>query len=92
MLFKNTYQQALKAPTSRQGRGWAHAGAASMQAGMAMALGMEHCLGPQAIYDWANKHDVNLRDQRKRLMTPDLLLVAVLNDWTLDQTEKAMKE
>jgi hypothetical protein len=92
MLFKNTYQQALKAPTGRQGEGWAHAGAASMQAAMAMALGVEHCLAPQAIYDWGNRHDVNLRDQRKRLMTPDLLLVAVLNDWTLDHAEKAMKE
>ena len=92
MLFNKTYQQALKEPTSRSGKGWAHAGPASMQATMAQALGAQHCLNPQAVYDWANRHDVTLFKERKRLQTPDLLLVAVLNDWTLERVEGEMKK
>ena len=91
MLYANTYHQALAAPTARNGRGWKYAGEASTQAAMAQALGIQHCLNPKAIFDWANRHHVRLFDERKRLMTPDLLLVAVLNNWNLDYTEKKMK-
>ena len=89
----NTYQQALKAPTAKNGKGWAHANAYSMQAAMAQALAARFCLNPQAIFDWANRHGVNLTDRRKQLSeTADLLLVAVLNDWDLETTERNLKE
>ena len=91
MLHEQTYQQAMKAPTAKGGRGWKYADAASMQAATAQALAVQHCLNPKAVYDWANRHHVSLFDQRKRLMTPDLLLVAVLNDWSVDRAEQEMK-
>lgn len=92
MLFSQTYQQALSEPTSGKGRGWKYAGPASMQAALAQALGLKHCLNPKAIFDWANRHNISLWETRKRLEQPDILLVAVLNDWSLDQTEQEMKE
>jgi hypothetical protein len=88
MLFNETYQQALAQP---KGKGWAHAGPASIQAALAQALGMKFCLNPKAIYDYANRHDTSLWENRKKLEQPDLLLVAVLNDWTLDRTEHELK-
>jgi len=91
MRYSETYQTALKKPTGRKGKGWAHADEASMQAAVAQALGIQCCLNPQNIYDWANRHDISLFAQRKRLMVPDVLLVAVLNDWTIDRTEAEMK-
>jgi hypothetical protein len=93
MLFTETYETALAAPTARKGKGWKYAEGASMQAAYAMALGTTHCMNAQAIYDWANRHDVSLRDQRKRLQPfNDVLLVAVLNDLPLDQTEKELQQ
>ena len=87
-----TYEQALKAPTSRSGKGWAHAGPVAMQAALAQALGAQHCLNPKAVYDWANRHDVTLWDERKRLQTPDLLLVAATETTTeADMDEFAAK-
>jgi len=91
MRYDKTYQQALKAPTARNGKGWAHADEASMHAAMAQALGLSFCLNPQSVYDWANRHNLNLRHERNRPMVPDVLLIAVLNDWTLDKTETEMK-
>ena len=92
MLFTKSYNQALKAPTSKGGTGWAHADAASMQAAMAQALGVKWCLNAQAIYDWANRHNISLWEHRKRLTTvTDLLLISVLNDWSLNRTEKELK-
>lgn len=91
MKHTPSYKQALAAPTRRGGKGWKHADAASMQAAVAQALGIQCCLNPQSVYDWAARHGVNLRDERKRLMKPDVLLVAVLNDWTLDRTEHELK-
>jgi pimeloyl-ACP methyl ester carboxylesterase len=92
MLHDMTYQQAIKAPTGKGGRGWKYADAASMQAAYAQALGVQYCLTPEAIWDWANRHDVSLWQHRKRLTSvADLLLVAVLNNWSLDHAEKQLK-
>ena len=92
MLFNLTYRQALKQPTSKGGRGWKYAGPVSMQAAMAQALGVQYCLNGKAIYEWANRHHVHLWQERKRLQAPDLLLVAVLNDWDLERAEKELKD
>ena len=40
----------------------------------------------------SNRHDVSLRAERNRIMVTDVLLVAVLNDWTLDTSERKLKE
>ena len=92
-MSKQTYSQAIKAPTAKNGKGWANASASSMQAALSQALGLTFCLNPEAIFDWANRHGVNLTDRRKQLSeTADLLLVAVLNDWDLETTERNLKE
>ena len=91
MLFSESYQQAVKAPIAPKGEGWAYARPASMQAAMAQALSLKWCLVGQAIYDWANRHRISLWDQRRRLESPDLLLIAVLNDWNLDRAEQELK-
>ena len=71
--------------------GWSKAFPHNIQAALCQALGAQFCLNPQAIWDWANRHDTSLWENRKRLEQPDLLLVAVLNDWTLDHTEHELK-
>jgi hypothetical protein len=92
VLFAKSYKQALAAPTAKGGRGWAHADAASMQAALCQALGIKWCINPEAIWKWANRHNISLWEHRKRLtFVNDLLLVAVLNDWTLDHTERELK-
>lgn len=91
MLYRDTYQQALAEPTSKGGMGWSKAFPHNIQAALAQALGAQFCLNPQAIWDWANRHDVHLMKERKRVMQPDVLLVAVLNDWDLNRTEQEMK-
>lgn len=91
MLYAQTYDQALAAPTGKGGKGWKYADAASTQAAMAQALGIQHCLAAKAIFDWANRHHVGLFAERKRLMVADVLLIATLNNWNLDYTEKKMK-
>lgn len=91
MIFTESYKQAMKAPTAKGGRGWKYAGDASMQATVAMALGAKCCIVAESIYDWANRHDVRLFDDRKKLHdTDDLLLIAVLNDWSIERTEREM--
>jgi hypothetical protein len=91
MLFNETYKQAMKAPTAKGGRGWKYAGDASTQATLAFSLGVKWCINADAIYDWANRHDVRLFDERKKLHdTADLLLVAVLNDWSIERTEREL--
>lgn len=93
MLYDMTYQQAIKAPTGKHGRGWKYADAASMQAAMAQALGVKWCLSPEAIWSWANRHDVSLWEHRKKLTSVnDLLLVAVLNNWTLGEAEEQLRK
>jgi len=91
MLYSESYKEAMAAPTRRGGRGWKYAEGASMQAAVAESLGWKWCLTPESIYNWSNKHGVRLFDQRKRLHDdPDLLLIAVLNDWSLDRTEREL--
>ena len=89
MLFDQSYKAAMKAPTGKGGRGWKYASAASDQAALAEALGWKWCLNAEAIYYWGNRHNVVLFEHRKRLYDdPDLLLVAVLNDWSIERTER----
>lgn len=65
----------------QNGRGWKYADGESMQAAYAQALGMRHCLQPEAIYSWAKKHRVDLAASREHLYPyNDRLLIAVLND------------
>lgn len=86
-----SYKKALAAPTAKGGRGWKYADADSMQAAMAQALGLQFCLNPQSIYDWATRHGVSLRAERNRLMKADVLLVAVLNNWSIERAEQELK-
>ena len=86
-----TYSQALKAPTSKHGLGWAHAAPDSMQASMARVLGNMHCLRPDAVYIWANRWGVTLQDETERLTDSDALFVAVINDWPLSTAEEQIR-
>jgi hypothetical protein len=89
--FKPSYKEALKAPVSKGGKGWAHADADSMQAASAQSLGMTHCMNPDAIDDWAKKHEVVLLDHRKEFHDDkDILLAAVLNDWSLAKAKQEL--
>ena len=93
MLFDQSYKAAMKAPTGKGGRGWKYAGEASTQATLAFSLAVKWCITSEAIYNWANQHGIRLFDERKRLHeTDDLLLVAVLNDWSLSRTEKELEK
>ena len=86
-----TYKQALAAPTQRGGCGWAHADGESMRAALAQALGWAFCLSPQSVYDWSLRHNVAVAELRGLRREPaDVLLVAVLNDWTAGQARKEL--
>ncbi len=79
-----TYKEALAYPAKHEG--WAHVGkdSPSMWAVAAQALGRTYCIRPEAIYNWAVKHTVNLQEQLSTFIdNSDLLLVCVLNDWTV---------
>ena len=89
---KTEYEKALDEPR-RSGVGWAHANADSMRAARAQALGIKHCLTGAAIYEWSKRRAVNLNDSRvlgPLVQTVDLLLVAVLNDLTLQGAEELL--
>ena len=62
--------------------GWKYADADSLQCAAAQSLGMVYCIRPEAIYDWAKRHDVDLVKQRNSFGEPEemVLLVCVLND------------
>ena len=91
------YRNAMERPCKSGGGGWAHADKESMQASQAQTLGVRHCMQPKSIFDWAVKHKVDLLAARK-LLHPynDILLVAVLNNWSIEKTQaeiaKAAKE
>ena len=77
-----TYKQAM-AYHAKHG-GWAHAAAEP--------LGRVLCIRPEAIYNWAIKHNVSLLEKAKQFIdTPDLLLCCVLNDWTVEHTLGKLK-
>ena len=82
-----TYKQAMAYPAKHGG--WAHIAkdSESMQACTADAMGRNLCIRSAAIYDWAIRQNVSLRDSAKLFIdTPDLLLCCVLNDWTVEHT------
>ncbi len=81
-----TYKEAMAYPAKSR-IGWAHIDkdSDSMQAFTADCLGRQCCIRPEAIYNWAKTHGVSLRDKAKLFRdTADLLLICVLNNWTLD--------
>ncbi len=81
-----TYAEAMKHP-AKSGIGWAHIehDSPSMQAATADSLSRYLCIRAEAIYDWAIRQDVSLLDSAKQFIdTPDLLLVCVLNNWSID--------
>jgi hypothetical protein len=86
-----TYAEALKYPTGPGRKGWKYAPAESTQAASAQVLGGRNCLSPAPLYDWAQRHGVDLlRDVTKEDQEPSgSLLIALLNDAPLD-TARAM--
>lgn len=82
--MSKTYAQARKTPKG----GWAHTeDREHLNAAMSDILGMALCMQPKAIYKWATKQGVDLQEHILELRRPDgQLLIAVLNDWSLEET------
>jgi hypothetical protein len=86
-----TYKQALAAPTSKGGRGWAHADGESLLAAAAEIVGTALVLNPEAIYEWAQKFNLTFRDlNRLRRDDSDVILLGVLNDDSPSEVQTAL--
>lgn len=75
-----TYKEAMK-PKS----GWAHAEGKSLIALAAEMIADHHCLRPEAVFDWAKEHCLDLYDRLvenpRALMPPDWrVLEAIMNN------------
>jgi hypothetical protein len=91
MKTKSAYEEALHRPI-KDGVGWKYADAESMQAAYAKSLALKHCLRPEAVFNWAQRHNVDLHKNMVLLYEfNDVLLVAILNDWELQETLEKLK-
>jgi hypothetical protein len=91
MKTKSAYEEALHRPI-KEGIGWKYADAESMQAARAKSLAQQHCLNPEAVFNWAQRHNVDLHKNTTLLYEfNDVLLSAVLNDWELQETLEKLK-
>ena len=77
------YKQAIKSPKA----GYKYSDNIQQTAQLSEIIGGKHCLRPEAIFNWATKHEVNLIDYMSILMSKDTLLKAnsalledILND------------
>ncbi len=81
-----TYKQALAYPAKHDGWGHIETDSESMQAATAAGLARKYCLRPESIYKWALAMKVPLRNSIDVFFdNPDLLLVCVLNNWTINK-------
>ena len=78
-----TYKEAIKSPKA----GYKYSNDIQKTAQLSEMIGAKHCLRPNAVFDWATKHEVNLIDYMSILMSKDTLLKAnsalledILND------------
>ena len=87
-----TYRQALAFPAKNGG--WSHMerGCDSLDVVVAQSLGLKFCIRPESVYKWAKSQNIILQDTVKTFIdNPDLLLVCVLNDWTINQALTELK-
>ena len=78
-----TYKEAIKSPKA----GYKYSDDIQQTAQLSEIIGGKHCLRPEAIFNWATKHEIKLIDYMSIIISKDTLLKAnsalledILND------------
>lgn len=88
MRKKSTYRIALDSPTKKGGHGWKYAGKNSVNAACAELLARRFAVRAEAVYDWAEKHEINLEvNMAKLYKNCKLVICGVLQDKSLAEVE-----
>jgi len=83
------YKEAIKLPKG----GAIEMNADNLQASAAGIIAQKHCFNPAAVYEWANKHGINLRKYGyilSNIKCNSILMSDILND-TSEKIKKLLK-
>ena len=67
-----TYKEAIKSPKA----GYKYSDDIQQTAQLSEMIGGKHCLRPEAVFEWATKHEIKLIDYMSIIMSKDTLLKA----------------